>query len=229
MSEDKGGSRYSPAMIALVALLIALTTVFTLVLRIPTPAGGYANLSDVAITFSALLFGPWVGAVAGGVGTALADMLGGFAPFAPLSLIAHGVEGFLIGYLGWRLRSAPALLRAYSGLQASAGSTIGLEASAGLSQLRTDRLKARFRTFIALIVKHSPLILAWLAGTTAMVAIYLVGEGLFYTGWPAALAELPMNVLQGVLGAVVGIPLVLAVRRAYPAVDQLGRRRTWQE
>jgi uncharacterized membrane protein len=181
MSEDKGGSRYSPAMIALVALLIALTTVLTLLVRIPTPARGYVNLSDVAVTFAGLLFGPWVGAVAGGVGTALADLLGGYAFFAPLSLVAHGVEGFLIGYLGWRRRSVPAL------------------------------------------------ILAWLAGTAAMVAIYLVGEGVFYTGWPAALAELPMNVLQGVLGAVVGIPLVLAVRRAYPAVDQLGRRRTWHE
>jgi uncharacterized membrane protein len=181
MSEDHGGSRYTPAMIALVALLIALTTVFTLIVRIPTPARGYANLSDVAVTFSGLLFGPWVGAVAGGVGTALADLFGGYAFFAPLSLIAHGTEGFLIGYLGWRRRSVPAL------------------------------------------------ILAWLAGAAAMVGIYLVGEGLFYTGWAAALAELPMNVVQGLLGAVLGIPLALAVRRAYPDVDQLGRRRTWQE
>jgi uncharacterized membrane protein len=181
MSEDQGGSRYSPAMIALVALLIALTTVFTLLVRIPTPARGYVNLSDVAVTFSALLFGPWVGAIAGGVGTALADLFGGYAFFAPLSLVAHGVEGFLIGYLGWRRRSVRGM------------------------------------------------ILAWLAGTVAMAAIYLVGEGLFYTGWPGAFAELPLNLFQGLVGAVVGIPLVLAVRRAYPAVDELGRRRTWRE
>ncbi len=181
MSESKETSRYSPAMIALVALLIALTTILTLLVRIPTPARGYVNLSDVAVTFSALLFGPLVGAVAGGVGAALADLFGGYAFFAPLSLIAHGLEGFLIGYLGWRRRSVPAL------------------------------------------------IVAWLAGTAAMVGCYLVGEGLFYTGWPAAFAELPLNVFQGIVGAVVGIPLVLAVRRAYPAVDQLGRRRTWHE
>jgi uncharacterized membrane protein len=182
MSEDQGGSRYSPAMIALVALLIALTTVFTLnPVRIPTAARGYFNLSDVAITFSGLLFGPWVGAAAGGVGTALADLFGGYPFFAPLSLIAHGVEGFLIGYLGWRRRSVSAM------------------------------------------------ILAWLAGTAAMVAIYLVGEGLFYTGWALALTEVPVNVLQGIIGGVVGIPVARAVRRAYPAVDQLGRRRTWHE
>ena len=90
----------SPAIIALVAVLIALTTVFTLLVTIPTPARGYVNLSDVAITFAGLIFGPWVGMVAGGVGTALADLLGGFAPFAPLSLVAHGLEGLLIGWLG---------------------------------------------------------------------------------------------------------------------------------
>lgn len=181
MSEEQGGLRYSPAMIALVALLIALTTVFTLLVRVPTPARGYVNLSDVAITLSGLLFGPWVGAVSGGIGTALADTLGGFAPFAPLSLIAHGAEGLLIGFLGWRRRSA-----------------------AGM-------------------------ILAWLVGTAAMVAIYLVGEGLFYTGWAPALAEAPMNLLQGVVGAAGGIPLAVAVRRAYPTVERLGRRRTWSE
>ena len=87
-------------MIALSAVLIALTVVFTLLIKIPTPARGYVNLSDVAITFAGLIFGPWVGMVAGGVGTALADLLAGFAPFAPSSMVADGVEGFLIGWLG---------------------------------------------------------------------------------------------------------------------------------
>ena len=140
----------SPAMIALSAVLIALTAVFTLLIKIPTPARGYVNLSDVAITFAGLIFGPWVGMVAGGVGTALADLLAGFAPFAPLSLVAHGVEGFLIGWLGRGKR------------------TVG-----GMA-------------------------IAWLAGSVAMVSIYLVGEGLFYTGWAPALAELPMNAFPGV-------------------------------
>ena len=171
----------SPAMIALSAVLIALTAVFTLLIKIPTPARGYVNLSDVAITFAALIFGPWVGMVAGGVGTALADLLAGFAPFAPLSFIAHGVEGFLIGWLGRGRR------------------TVG-----GMT-------------------------LAWLAGSVAMVAIYLVGEGLFYTGWAPALAEAPMNAFQAVVGGLIGIPLVLAVRKAYPPIDRIGQRSQWTE
>mgnify|MGYP001148847382 CR=1 FL=1 len=84
-------------MIGLLAVLIALIAVFTLLIRIPTPARGYVNLSDVAITFAGLAFGPWVGAIAGGIGTALADLLGGFAPYAPISFVAHGLQGFLVG------------------------------------------------------------------------------------------------------------------------------------
>ena len=174
--------RISPAIIALVALLIALTTVFTLVVRVPVPATqGYINLSDVAIAFSGLVFGPWVGFAAGGVGAALADLLGGYSQFALLTLVAHGLEGLVIGALGRGRRSVRGM------------------------------------------------ILAWLPGALVMIAGYLVGEGLFLTGWPAAVTEVPMNALQALVGAVVGIPLVLAVRRAYPPVDRIGRRRTWVE
>jgi hypothetical protein len=35
--------------------------------------------------------------------------------------------------------------------------------------------------------------------------------------------------VQGIVGGVVGIPLALAVRRAFPEVEQLGRRRAWKE
>jgi uncharacterized membrane protein len=61
------------------ALLMALVATATMVLRLPTPATeGYINLGDVVIVAAALLFGPWAGAVAGGVGAAMADVLGGY-------------------------------------------------------------------------------------------------------------------------------------------------------
>lgn len=90
----------SPMAIAVVALMIAVTTVFTLAIRVPVPAtNGYINLSDVAIYFAAFAFGPWVGLIAGGVGAALADLLGGYAQFAILTLLAHGLEGLVAGWL----------------------------------------------------------------------------------------------------------------------------------
>ena len=167
-------------MIGLLAVLIALTTVFTLLIRIPTPARGYVNLSDVAITFAGLTFGPWVGGIVGGLGTAIADLLGGFAPYAPISFVAHGLQGVLVGLIGYRQKS------------------IGR------------------------------MVLAWAAGAVAMLLGYLIG-GALYVGFPTAVLEVPLNVFQVLVGGLLGIPLVLAVRKAYPAVDRLGQRQTWTE
>ena len=57
------------------------------------------QVSDVPVLFAAIAFGPWVGCVAGGLGTAIADLLGGYAPFAPLTFLAYAGEGLLAGYL----------------------------------------------------------------------------------------------------------------------------------
>ncbi|MFT5088746.1 MAG: putative membrane protein [Candidatus Latescibacterota bacterium] len=93
------------------ALLMALVATATMVLRLPTPATeGYINLGDVVIVAAALLFGPWAGAVAGGVGSAMADVLGGYAHWAPFTLCIKALEGAIVG---WIFRGQLATLRAY--------------------------------------------------------------------------------------------------------------------
>jgi len=75
--------------------------------------------------------------------------------------------------------------------------------------------------------KDQPLprmLLAWLAGTIVMVALYFIGEYSVPAMWggpPQALTEWPFNILQNVAGGIVGIPLVLAVRRAYPPLARM--------
>lgn len=88
---------------AVAAVSIALVALFVMIVRIPVPAtGGFWHMGVVAETFIAVAFGPLIGAVASGVGAALADTLSGYASFAPLTLIAHGSTGLIIGWLGWR-------------------------------------------------------------------------------------------------------------------------------
>jgi len=107
-------ARVSPARIALAALLIALTTVLTIVGRIPIgTTGGYFNLSDVAIVFTGLTFGPWMGMVAGGVGAALGDVSLGAPQFALFSLLAHGLQGLIIGLIGYRQRRLSVMILAW--------------------------------------------------------------------------------------------------------------------
>ncbi len=121
-ARKQGSSSLSAGMVALAAVMIAVTAVFTLLIRVPIPATqGYFNFSDVAITFAGLAFGPWVGLVAGGLGTALADVVGGYAQWAPLSFLAHGLEGLLIGYLGRRRAFSFILLGWFLGSLAMVG------------------------------------------------------------------------------------------------------------
>lgn len=90
-------------MITLVAISIALVAAVVYSVKIPIPAtGGYTHPGAVAEVFIAVSFGPFVGAVAAGVGAALSDLLSGYATFSPLTLIAHGSLGLLVGWLGWR-------------------------------------------------------------------------------------------------------------------------------
>jgi uncharacterized membrane protein len=90
--------------IALLAILTALTTILTLVIRIPYPGtGGYFNLGDTMVMLGGFLLGPVGGFFVGGVGSAIADMIG-FPIFAPITLVVKGFEGMAIGYLGSRVR-----------------------------------------------------------------------------------------------------------------------------
>lgn len=70
------------------AVLAALTCVATMVVQIPMPlTKGYVNLGDVMVLTSVWLIGsPW-GVAAAGIGSAMADLLTGYAYYAPATLI----------------------------------------------------------------------------------------------------------------------------------------------
>lgn len=72
--------------------------VITLFIRIPLPSKGYFNFGDVAVVFAGLSLGFKGGALAAGIGSALADIIGGFPIFAPLTLLAKGLEGLFSGF-----------------------------------------------------------------------------------------------------------------------------------
>lgn len=73
--------------IVLTALFTAIITVCTMVIQIPSPVSGYVNLGDVFVLFSAFTLGPIYGALAAGLGSALADVLTGYVIYAPGTLI----------------------------------------------------------------------------------------------------------------------------------------------
>lgn len=72
--------------IALCALFTALIFVATYFIAIPMPAIGYINLGDAFILIASLVLGP-IGAICAGVGSALADLMLGYAIYAPATLV----------------------------------------------------------------------------------------------------------------------------------------------
>ena len=85
--------------IAVIAVMSALTLVATMISINFAPTGGYFNLGDVIVVTTALLFGSTIGGLAGGLGSALADVYLGYGVFAPFTLVIKGTEGFVVGYL----------------------------------------------------------------------------------------------------------------------------------
>jgi uncharacterized membrane protein len=91
--------------IALLAIMTALATVMTLIIRIPYPGtGGYFNLGDTMVMLGGLLLGPIGGFFAGGVGSALADLIGGYTFYVPITLVAKGLEGMAVGFFSFKVK-----------------------------------------------------------------------------------------------------------------------------
>lgn len=175
-----GKERKSSVRIATLAVSIALVTVFTTVVKIPTGGGGYLNCSDVAICFIAYTLGPVTAFLAGGVGAALADAIGGYAQWVPITFLAHGIEGLLMA----------------------------------LILMEGKRERGRSEVIMRKIA----------AALIAMIAVaggYFLLAGAFLYGFPTALAEVPGNLIQSGVGAILGFILSEGVKKAYPPVRSL--------
>lgn len=97
------GKNTRTLQLVLCALAVALTFVVTWLVNIPAAvilgAGGNINLGDTVIFVAAAVLGPLGGAIAGGLGSCIADLAGGYAIYAPFTLLVKGLEGLLCGYL----------------------------------------------------------------------------------------------------------------------------------
>lgn len=103
------------------ALTIALVCAATMIIQIPIPLG-YMHLGNCCILLVSLFFGPVSGALAGGIGSALADLLTGYPQWILPTLIIKGIMGFAAGALA---RDKKGLIRMGS-VRTLAGSVTGI-------------------------------------------------------------------------------------------------------
>lgn len=98
----------SPKVVALYGILTALTTAVTMTFVIPfPPTRGFFNLGEAMVFFSAFAFGWRAGLVCGGIGSAAADLLLGYAFFSPITLVSKGTEGLVAGLASWAFGRKP--------------------------------------------------------------------------------------------------------------------------
>ncbi len=169
----------TPLKIAAAAVFAALVFVATYSFVISIPAtSGYFNLGETIIYTAALIFGPLTGALAGGIGAMTADVLLGYAQFAPGTLAIKGIEGLIVGVLYQKLQ------KRIANRSISATIAIGI-------------------------------------GGLEMVAGYFIYEQLVL-GYPfaLALAEVPFNMVQMLVGLVIAVPVVHAVFRIFPQLKR---------
>ena len=156
--------------LVLAALMAALTYVATSIVQIPSPMQGYVNLGDCIVLLSGWILGPWWGAAAGGIGSMLADILSGYAFYAPATLVIKGLIAVIAALL-WKA------MRKRGG----------------------DKVWKK--------------ILASLVAEIWMAAGYWTFETLFLGEAKAALASVPNNIAQGLVGVVLGMVLYYALSK----------------
>ena len=89
-------------LLVITAMFIALTYIFTVFVNIRLPFGGNGgliHLGNVPLFLAAILYGKRVGAVAGGVGMALFDLLSGWTAWAPFTLVVVAAMGYYLAEL----------------------------------------------------------------------------------------------------------------------------------
>ena len=244
----------SPRTTASTAMRLSITAIFTSLVFVATTifsiyvpqTKGFFNIGETMVFTTALLFGPLVGAFAGGVGSMLADLFLGYPQYAPATLVIKACEGAVVGVLN-RKR-----LKFSSKLQWKAFTvTFGLIAGVLLGAIGSLYYSGSVELYIGFPPPESPtlslfvptefwyslgvlvILLISLTGFVFepefgwFVFSTLIGGSVMITGYflyqqfflgVLAVAEIPVNIGQMTIGLIVALPIVRAIWRFLPSL-----------
>jgi uncharacterized membrane protein len=236
--------------LAVTAVFTALVCAATIMFSIYVPVTeGFFNIGESMVFLAALLFGPFIGGFAGGVGSMLADILLGFPHYAPATLIIKGCEGIVVGMLKKRNPKLSSTLHwkfLTMILGVAAGSLLGcigavyysgeVELTLGLEVFNLY-IPSWFWIFLgilaALLIAATGFVtdpeFGWtifsiIVGGFCMVLGYFLYE--FFLIYPlfkieaVAVAEVPVNLGQMIIGAIVALPIVKVAWHAFPQLKE---------
>lgn len=80
------------------SLFAALCCVLTMIIKVPSPIGGFMNLGDAAVLASGCFLGGGYAILAAALGSALADIFSGYIIYAPATFIIKGLMAFTMSF-----------------------------------------------------------------------------------------------------------------------------------
>ena len=113
-TEPQNSQDRKTRQLVITALMICLVVLGTILFRIPVPmTKGYIHLGDAMIYLAVLMLGKKHGSAAACLGSALGDILGGYAFWAPFTLVIKFAMSFIAGSIieTYRLKHEPGSFR----------------------------------------------------------------------------------------------------------------------
>ena len=244
-SEKKVVSSFN---IAIIAIFTALVAVATIIFSIYVPATrGFFNVGESMVYLSAILFGPYVGAFAGGVGSMMADLYLGYPLYAPATLIIKACEGYIVGIMLKRSNLFDSVIRwkqltvaigiisglllglvgtnYYSGeVELYFGSVMIVQNIPGFFWIILSFLLAGMIIFIGL--KSEPkigwTIISMFSGGIVMVLGYYLYQqfliGPLFNIEVIAIADIPNDRGQMIIGTSIAIPISKVIKQSLPSL-----------
>jgi len=232
--------------LSITAIFTSLVFVATTVFSIYVPqTRGFFNIGETMVYTTALLFGPLVGAFAGGVGSMLADLYLGYPHYALATLIIKACEGSVVGFLG-RKRLWSASKVQWEEFTFRVGMVVGILVASIGAIYYSGSVELYFGVFT-----QSPTIILFISrefwytlGALVFILVafmgyvlepefgwfvfsILLGGFIMITGYflyqqfflgVLAVAEIPVNIGQMTIGLIVALPTVKAVWRSLPSL-----------
>ncbi len=93
--------------LVITAMSIALVLVATMFINIKLPIapnGGLIHMGTAMLFLIAILFGPRTALIAGAIGMGLFDLISGWTLWAPFTIVARGLQGYIVGRIAWSSR-----------------------------------------------------------------------------------------------------------------------------
>lgn len=175
--------------LVITALLTSLACVLTMAVKIPTPTFGYVHPGDCIVLLCGLVLGPVYGALAAGIGSAMADLLSGYAIWVPGTFVIKAVTALIAALVFRFLRK---LLKDKAEFGAAITAGIGGEAFMVIGYF--------FYNIIVISFTNAAFNSAGLAAAITESA-----------------AEIPYNIFQGGVGIVLSA-LIFPVLRLVPEI-----------